>query len=353
MMEAEERPVADRIDGISIPEECRRIYSHEDVLKRLTASFISGKMHHAWLLNGPRGVGKATVALSFAKFMFSNLDRTNAVQGFSMESISDAVHGQVTGGGHPELLHLTRPWDSKTGKFKTQLSVEEVRRTQAFYGMTAAAGGWRITIVDAADDMNASASNALLKILEEPPKRSLFFVLNHSTGRLLPTIRSRCQSLNFTPLSSQQIVECTTYLNVQASDSDRQKAADLSQGSVRRAVQLIQGNALKDYSTFEKLMQDRATGSASQWGLVHKIADSLTRKGQEDSFKMFLDLVIGWIGMQVRVDPRAHGPSSLAGWADVWDKANRSIKVADAFNLDRKQVVLSLFRDLFERNQRP
>ena len=144
--------------------------------------------------------------------------------------------------------------------------------------MTAGGGGWRVTIVDAADDMNASAANALLKILEEPPKRSLFFVLNHTTGRLLPTIRSRCRSVNLSALTPDEVVLAINQLGVQASDADKAHAAKLSEGSVRRAVQLLDGTILKDFRTFEGMMGGGATGSATDWIMVHKIADGWLEK---------------------------------------------------------------------------
>ena len=132
MAEIEERPVADRIDGIAHPAECQNLIGHQGLISDLFDNYKSGRMHHAWLLNGPRGIGKATAALTFAKFMFSNPVLENLPNGFDAQLITTNSQGQVAGGAHPDLLHLTRPWDSKTSKFKSKLSVEEVRRTQAF-----------------------------------------------------------------------------------------------------------------------------------------------------------------------------------------------------------------------------
>ncbi len=348
VVDVEERPVADRIDDVPHPAECKNLIGHDDVIGDLFGSYKSGRMHHAWLFNGPRGIGKASTALTFAKYILSNPDAVNLPEEFDHSAITDKVNGQIAAGAHPDLLHLTRPWDTKTGKFKTKLSVEEVRRTQSFYGMTAGGGGWRITIVDATDDMNVSAANALLKILEEPPKRSLFFVLNHTTGRLLPTIRSRCRSVNMPELSQDEVLTVINNLGVQASDADKSHASNLSNGSARRAIQLLHGDTLQNFRTFEKIMNDGAIGTASEWLIIHKLADSLSRKGQEDNYHMFLDLVISWIGLQVRNNPTQH-VSVLAGWAEVWDKANRSVTLSDAYNLDKKQVILTLFHDLFER----
>ncbi len=349
MMELEERSIADRIEGILTPSECDHVIGHDAALLRLTQSYNSKRMHHAWLLSGPRGIGKATLAFTIAKHIFSHPNQAEAPNVFDADTIPEAISRQVAQGGHPEMLHLTRPWDEKTKKFKSQLSVEEVRRTIGFYGMTAGAGGWRITIVDAADDMNASAANALLKILEEPPKRSIFFVLTHTAGGLLPTIRSRCQSLPLQPLDNSNINTIIKGLDVQASDADKQRAAELSEGSVRQSIQLLHGDVLNEYNSFEMLMGANAKGNGADWLAVHKIADSVSRRGQEQAYLLFLDLVTAWIGKQVRNTTAS--TSTLAGWAEVWDKANHSVSLAQAYNLDKKQVILSLFETLFARNK--
>lgn len=351
MIEIEERPIADLIEGIPAPEQCESVIGHQGVLDRLFETYQSGRMHHAWLLTGPQGIGKATLALTFAKFLFSYPDRSNLPERFDASLIQPDIHRQVAQGAHPQLLHLTRPWDEKAKRFKTQLSVEEIRRTQSFYGMTAGAGGWRITIVDAVDAMNTSAANALLKVLEEPPKKALFFVLNHATGRPLATIRSRCQQLTIDRLQDDNVLEILARLGVQASDDDKARAVRLAEGSARRAVQLLESSVLKDFEQFEAMMQRGAKGEGGDWSSAHKIADNLSRRGQEDAYHLFGDLVAAWMGARVRLNPQS-SLSELAGWADLWDKANRSSTLADAFNLDKKQVILSLFGDLFERNRK-
>ena len=351
MIEIEERPIADLIDGIPAPAQCENVIGHQDVLERLFETYRSGRMHHAWLLTGPQGIGKATLALTFAKFLFSFPDRSNLPEHFDASLIKEDIHRQVAQGAHPQLLHLTRPWDDKAKRFKPQLSVEEIRRTQSVYGMTAGAGGWRITIVDSVDDMNASAANALLKVLEEPPKKALFFVLNHATGRPLATIRSRCQQLTIGRLQDDNVLEILAKLGVQASDDDKARAVRLAEGSARRAIQLLESSVLKDFGQFEAMMERGAKGDGGDWSAAHKIADNLSRRGQEDAYHLFGDLVAAWMGAQVRLNQQST-LSELAGWADLWDKANRSSTLADAFNLDKKQVILSLFGDLFERNRK-
>ncbi len=352
MLEAELREVADRMDDVPLPAESMELIGHEDAVEQLAQSYRASKLHHAWLISGPKGIGKSTLAFHFARHIMANPDAASAQGSIDPATWPENLVRQVGQGGHPDLLHLTRPWDEKTKKFKTQLSVDEIRRTQAFYGMTAGAGGWRITIVDAADDMNASAANALLKILEEPPKRSLFLVISHAAGGLLPTIRSRCQALSLMPLSDEQVMTVIENAGLSFPEDELKAAAALAGGSARWAIQLANSDVLKHYQAFEKLMQKQAIGSGSEWVQAHSIADALSRRGAEESFSLFIDLVTAWIGRQVRRDAGHVATSVLAGLAEVWEKTSRSITIADAFNLDKKQVILSLFKTLFDAQKR-
>ncbi len=339
MTEGDERPVADRIDGVPLPEQSERVLGHDQARQTFLNNWRSSRLHHAWLLSGARGTGKATLAFHLAKLLLSDAAQD--------QNIDLNVHRQVAQGAHPGLLHLTRPWDEKTKKFKTALSVDEIRRTQQFYGLTSATGNWRITIVDAADDMNASAANALLKVLEEPPSRSLFFVLTHSAGRLLPTIRSRCQALPLSPLDEPTVVDLLKSFELETNSTRISKAAELSSGSVRQALQMLEGDVLKAWQSFEKLAE--ASGEAGDWSAVHKLADMLSRRGQEQAFAQFTEMACNWIADRARRNEDRRLPI-LAGWAEVWEKINRSVRLAEAYNLDRKQVILSLFSDLFALN---
>lgn len=349
MIEADERPVADRLEGVPIPAESEFLVGHQQAADRFVAAYHAGKLHHAWLVSGPRGIGKATFAFHLSKYILSN-PRPDSSQGYRFGSILNSVHRQIAQGAHPDLLHLTRSWDSAGKRFKTQLSVDEIRKTQAFYGMTAGAGGWRITIVDPADDMNANAANALLKILEEPPKRSLFFVISHSPGRLLPTIRSRCQLLNLKPLTTQEVGAAIPKLGVEAAPEEIMPSAALAEGSLRQALQLLGGDAAKHFGRFEDVMKHGGRGSSEDWVAAHDVSDALARRGSEEAFHQFTDLVLGWIARQVRQSDTAD-TAALAGWVEVWDKANRSVSLANTFNLDRKQAVLNLFAAVFKRDK--
>jgi len=184
----EDAPETDRLEGFAHPRETTRLVGQDAALERVSHAIRGGRPAQAWLITGPPGVGKATLAYRMARYLltFGATDRGPA--DLSVPS-ADAV--RVAAGSHPGLLVLRRGLNPDTGKLMNVLSVDVVRRLAGFFGMTSGAGGWRVAIVDSADDMNDNAANALLKMLEEPPSRAMVIVLSNLPGRLLPTIRSR------------------------------------------------------------------------------------------------------------------------------------------------------------------
>ena len=186
MAEATVAPEIDRIPDWPLPEEQPDWYGSSEPERILARSFASGHMHHAWLIGGPKGIGKATLAFRFARYILASSER-EASEGLGIDP-EHRVARQVAGGAHPNLLVLRRPYDETAKRFRTEVTVGEVRRLQRFFGSTAGEPGWRICIIDAADDLNASAENALLKMLEEPPERGLFLLVAHRPGRLYEDI---------------------------------------------------------------------------------------------------------------------------------------------------------------------
>ncbi len=189
-----------------MPETATDWYGAPGAEEALLRSYRSGRMHHAWLLSGAKGIGKATLAFRFARFVLANPDSSavSPAAGLAIDPQSRAFR-QVAAGAHPNLLVLRRPWDEQGKRYRTELTVGEVRRIQSFFGTTAGEKGWRICIVDTADELNISAANALLKMLEEPPENGLFLLISNRPGQLLPTIRSRCHRLDLKPLSDQAV----------------------------------------------------------------------------------------------------------------------------------------------------
>ncbi|MEZ5872046.1 MAG: DNA polymerase III subunit delta' [Nitratireductor sp.] len=344
----------DRMDGIPDPQENLDLIGHEGVLEELARQFAGGRMHHAWLINGPLGIGKATLACRFAGHVFRQKDPASAVPHYVKPEASDPVERRVAGGGHPNLLHMRRGLRDDGKSWRTQLTVDVIRRTVSFFGTSAGENNWRVAIVDPADDLNRNAANALLKILEEPPARTLFLVLAHSPKGLLPTIRSRCQKLVMRPLDEQQVINALASLGLSegASADELQLIARLSGGSVRRAIVLLREDGAKLYQRLAALIGQRSP----DWSAIHTIASELAPANRNDRYRLFLSLAHDLIARRIRGEPEpggmvfagGSGISDLARWVEVWEKTRHSVELADSYNLDRKQVILNLFGALHE-----
>lgn len=342
-----ETPEVDALPGIPLPHQRNVLIGHGETEKSLLEAYRSERLHHAWILGGPKGIGKATLAFRFAKFVLANPDRFGPqaamVHDLSVPEDHPVVR-QVAAGGHPNILHLRRPWDDKGKRFKADLPVDEVRRTVSFFGTTASARAWRVCIVDAADDMNASSANALLKILEEPPERCLFLVLSHAPGRLLPTIRSRCRRLDMAPLSETDIANGLRDLAGHAipDASGLAEIAQTADGSLRSALTLLAGDGLAIAQGTRKLAE---AGSQMDLKALHALSDLVAARGQTDNWESFQHVAETWLHGQMRRSIAA-GTGGAFAYVKLWEGTQKAIAESDALNLDRKQVVLDFFLNL-------
>lgn len=349
-----EAPEVDRLPDLPLPRERTRLIGHRETEHDLLTAYRSERLHHAWIFGGPKGIGKATLAYRFARFVIAHPDRFGADVAAAQDlaiPASDPVSRLTATGGNPNILHLRRPWDDRQKRFKSDLPVDEVRRTVSFFGTTASASAWRVCIVDAADDMNASSANALLKILEEPPARSLFLVLSHAPGRLLPTIRSRCRRLDMAPLTSKELAEGLSDL-VPNAISDADALNDLTRfagGSLRSALTLLAGDGLAIAKGFVAL-----AGQAPKVDVIalHGLGDLVAARNQTDNWESFLHISRMWLHARMRHEAK-EGSTHLIQWADFWDASNKTAADTQALNLDKKQVVLSFFQKLSKLTESP
>jgi len=353
MADPEEIPPFDGLVGWSMPEQQASWLGRTGPEETLLRAYAGGRMHHAWILAGPRGIGKATLAFRLARYILAHPEPTAAMaDGRSLAIDADArTFRQVAAGAHPNLLVLRRPWDEKTKRYRTQLLVDEIRRIQSFFGSTAGEDGWRICIVDSADDLNPNAANALLKTLEEPPAKSLFLLVASRPGKLLPTIRSRCRRLDLAPLDADVIAGALAEANPDAPQDDIRLAAILGNGSLRTAIQVLEGEGVETFRAFQNLASNLPE---VDYAGVHALADRVSGRANEEAFAGFMEGLEGWLSRRVRGQPEPDGgrisdqtaAASLAAWADVWEKAADSAFQAEEYNLDRKPVVLQIFMAL-------
>jgi DNA polymerase-3 subunit delta' len=348
-------------DGLDIPLPRARttLVGHKDAEQTLLSAFQSGRLPHAWLISGPRGIGKATLAYRFARFLLNGGGEGGLFGGPSDLSVppESSVTKRVTAQAHPDLRVIERSVNERTGKLRSEIVVDDIRDLSHFLRLTPSDGGWRIAIIDAADEMNRNAANALLKILEEPPDNSVLLVVSHAPGRLLPTIRSRCRKLVLKPLPEEQTNQLLTEFLPALSPQERQALASLADGSPGRAVELAAAGSLELYRAVADLL---GTLPALDLARLHALADRVGRAGAESDFRTIGFLLGWWIEGLVHEGARGQAAASvLAGdaairsrlaqaasldrWVDVWEKNAQLFARADAVNLDRKQVVLGSF----------
>jgi len=334
---------ADEAQAWPHPREADVLIGHEEAERALLGAYRGGRLPHAWLIGGPAGIGKATLAYRMARFVLANADPASAaVQAASSLAVdpSHPVARQVAARAHSDLLVLERTL-TDTGSLRSVITVDEVRRTVSFFGSTAGQGGWRVCVVDSADELQyPQASNALLKVLEEPPERSLFLLISHAPARILPTIQSRCRKLSLRPLTVENVVLAAAESSGRGKDdSTLIEVAKTSEGSVARALTLIGGGALDLHQQTLALLETLPHIDARA---LHALGDAL---GSNDrtTIAVFVDTIDRWIGERLKIaDANANLPW-LARLAEVWEKINRAARETESFNLERKPLVFSVF----------
>jgi DNA polymerase-3 subunit delta' len=359
--------VSDEEDAIPQPRQRAILLGHEAAEKTLLDAYASGRLPHAWLISGPRGIGKATLAYRFARFLLAGGGAGGLFGGPAELAVAPGspVFRRVAMQSHADLRAVERTVNDK-GKLRSEIVVGDVRDLSGFLRLTPSEGGWRIAIVDAADEMNRNAANALLKILEEPPDRAVLLVVSHAPGRLLPTIRSRCRKLPLQPLSEAMVLQVLGELAPGLAAEEQLALARLSGGSPGRALELAAAGSIELFRAVAGLL-----GSLPRLdlGRLHVLADRVARPGADGDFRT-LGFVLGWwletlvrsgargqgaggsaaLATAVEVLPgdgairaRLEAAASLDRWVDVWEKIAQLFARADAVNLDRKQVVLGSF----------
>jgi DNA polymerase-3 subunit delta' len=245
---------------------------------------------------------------------------------------------------HPDVA-IVRRGLKKDGKgYMGEISVDVARKALDLFAATAGSGGWRICIVDSADDLNNASANALLKVIEEPPPRSLFLIVAHQPARTLATIRSRCRKLALRPLDESDVRLVLQSLGTEASSDDLARAASLAQGSVRRALALMDP-ALAGLIATVRAMLERLPDLDP--AALYRLAEQFAKRDAEAAFELMRDVVLGWIGERIAADA-GQGARVLAPLVEVWEKSARAAREAESYNLDRRPLVISLFGDLAE-----
>jgi DNA polymerase-3 subunit delta' len=352
---------ADQVEGVPHPRETAHLFGQAAAEAAFLDAFNTGRLHHGWLITGPRGVGKATLAWRIARFLLASPDGDGGM--FAPPppenlSVSDThpVSVRIAAGSHSGLLPIRRSVDEKTGRLRSMIVVDDVRRLRNFFGLSATDGGRRVVIVDSADEMNPNAANALLKLLEEPPARATLLLIAHQPSGLLPTIRSRCRELRLATLDTADMAAALTAAGV---DTGSQAAAlaELSGGSVGEAIRVAQHDGLAIYATLITLFQ--SLPRMNRQALLG-LANSAAGRGAEARFDMIVylfDLLLARLaraGVQgptpVEAAPGEHAtfarlspsPAAAVLWAELAQTLGARVRHGRAVNLDPASLVLDM-----------
>jgi len=336
----------DTLPDIPEPAENPLLLGHDQARTMLAGAYRAGKLHHALLLAGRRGIGKATLAFHLAHHLFIHPDHRTAPLEFGDIDPETQAFRLVAQGAHPGLLHLTRPYGEREKKFKTVITVDEIRRVNRFLALTPPDGGYRVVIVDAADDMNTSAANALLKNLEEPPPRTVFILIAHSMGRLLPTIRSRCQVLKLDPLTPLLLEELLTRLGAELPEGadERRLLVDRAAGSARDAVLLTEFGGLEIEQVVDRIMAGRRFETAE----AYRLAEAAAGRERQVQFDLFNRAVLDRVAEGASKAAAAGAVAQAERLASLWEEFAETIRQVEIFNLDRKQHVVGIMGRLHQ-----
>jgi DNA polymerase III subunit delta' len=344
--------------GTPAPRANPDLVGHGAIERELRTLYEAARLPHAILLAGPRGIGKATLAFRFARFVLTR--RTVPLgdeSGLAIDPDS-GVFRRVAAGGHADLLTVERSWDPQRRRLRGEITAEQAREIAEFLHLTPAEEGWRIVIVDGAEEMNRNAANALLKILEEPPRRSLLLLVTHNLGALLPTIRSRCRRFRLEALTSSVVRDLLRHYRAGLDAAEATSLSTLCGGSIGRALELADGGGLGLYRSLLEILSQVPRLDIRR---LHAFVDTLSGAEAEGAYRAVAELLprclarIAAAGVQKDrcVDPglavegdaigRLGAVGNPARWACLSGKIEENFAAVRELNLDRKQAMLGAF----------
>ena len=344
------------------PRRTPALAGHEEAEARVVAAWGSGRFPHAWLICGPRGIGKATLAYRMARWVLAGgngAQRQGGQEGGAPRSLylppESGVFRRVVSGGHSDFRAVERP------EGKTTIPVEDVRGILNFVHQTPAESNWKAVVVDSADELNPFGANAILKALEEPPPHTLFLLVSHTPGKLPTTIRSRCRKLALNPLSEEVMMRLLIQHAPHLSETDARLLARLGEGSIGTALDYAEAGGIDLYRTAMVLLSDPARPDPKQ---LYSLADMLSSKGAEHAYRAFRTLMDWWMKRAIKAKATGRRPPAmleeevraLDRWnalggletsVRLWEKLTGLLAQSDnPANLDKRQLIVAAFCEI-------
>ncbi len=354
-------PEPDRLDGAPHPRQTPQLFGHQAAEATFLAAYTSSRLHHAWLISGPKGIGKATLAWRLALFLLATPEDEGLFappKPTTLDiSATDPVAHRLLALSEPRLFLLRRPYDDKTERLRADITVDETRNLRSFLGLSAADGGRRVVIIDSADEMNRSAANGILKLLEEPPAKVTFLIISHQPADLLPTIRSRCRDLRLAPLSPPDLAQALTAAGADVPEADRAALAQLAGGSVGEAFRLSNLDGLKLYAALIRLF---STVPKMDRPLARLLSDAGANRKTPEAFDLTVTLIDAFLARLVRAAAtRTLPPEAAKGeaqlierlatsegtarlWADLAQHLGLRARKGKAVNLDPAALLMDM-----------
>lgn len=319
-------------------EAAPRLVGHDAALGEIADAFASGRMHHAWLICGIEGIGKASVAKCVARYVLSG-----GRGEIAMPDPSDRVASLVDAESHPDLLVVRRPVDEKTGEQKASIPVDETLKVASFLHKTATHGGWRVVILDEAHALTRNGQNAILKIVEEPPPRTLILITVTTPGALLPTIRSRCRVLQLAPLADEAMRAVLQQIAPKEAMDDLDPLVILSGGSVGFALKIVRTGTLPLYQEMLAILDMMPDLDTAR---LHKLADQIARKADAEGFDVLSTLLVERLRRAAHEEAAKGAQGHIELTLKLWEKTRATLAAVSYANLDRKLGFINAMNDI-------